>query len=53
LLAVTDRLTDGQMPVNIASLLGPDILMTFLRKDYQCKLSSNANERNLPKAVKF
>jgi hypothetical protein len=48
MLGVTDRRTDEHMPVNTASFKGPDILVIFLRKDYQYKLSSHASENSLP-----
>jgi hypothetical protein len=37
-----------QMSAKVASLYGREILMIFLRKDYQYKLSSNACEGSLP-----
>jgi hypothetical protein len=35
------------MPVNTASLLSPEVLVIFLRKNYQYKLSSYASEDGL------
>jgi hypothetical protein len=36
------------MPVNMAFLLSPEVLVIFLRKNYQYKLSSYASEHGLP-----